>query len=104
MIFGEPVYNYSYRDAVIDGYLVDHEPPHLIETELTRDGIHYNKGDKVAKYNKFTGELINGAELEDDVNFEVDQFNKKVIIESHTRVALEEVAKYIDQKMMKEKH
>ena len=100
MIFGEPVNNnghgYSYRDAVIDGYLVDHEPPHLIETELTRDGVHYNKGDKVAKYNKFTGELINGAELEDDIDFEVDQFNKKVIIESHTRVALEEVAKYID--------
>lgn len=96
IIFGEPIYNYSYRDAVIDGYLVDHEPPHLIETELTRDGVHYNKGDKVAKYNKFTGELINGAELEDDVDFEIDQFNKKVIIESHTRVALEEVAKYID--------
>lgn len=100
MIFGEPVNNnghgYSYRDAVIDGYLVDHEPPHLIETELTRDGVHYNKGDKVAKYNKFTGELINGAELEDDIDFEVDAFNKKVIIESHTRVALEEVAKYID--------
>lgn len=96
MIFGEPVYNYSYRDAVIDGYLVDHEPPHLIETELTRNGIHYNKGDKVAKYNKFTGELINGSELEDDVDFEIDQFNKKIIIESHTRVALEEVAKYID--------
>lgn len=96
MIFGEPVYNYSYRDAVIDGYLVDHEPPHLIETELTRDGIHYNKGDKVAKYNKYTGELINGAELEDDIDFEVDSFNKRVIVESHTRVALEEVAKYID--------
>ncbi|WP_129598580.1 type I restriction-modification system endonuclease [Anaerophilus nitritogenes] len=96
MIFGNPVYNYSYRDAVIDGYLVDHEPPHLIETELTRDGVHYHKGDKVAKYNKFTGELINGAELEDDVDFEIDQFNKKIIIESHTKAALEEVAKYID--------
>ena len=96
MIFGSPVYNYSYRDAVIDGYLVDHEPPHLIETELTRNGIHYNKGDKVTKYNKFTGELINGAELEDDLDFEVDSFNKKIIIESYTRVALEEVAKYID--------
>ncbi|MEI3336985.1 MAG: type I restriction-modification system endonuclease [Clostridium sp.] len=96
MIFGKPVYNYSYRDAVIDGYLVDHEPPHLIETELTRNGIHYNKGDKVTKYNKFTGELINGAELEDDLDFEVDSFNKKIIIESYTRVALEEVAKYID--------
>lgn len=96
MIFGNPVYNYSYRDAVIDGYLVDHDPPHLIETELTRDGIHYSKGDKVIKYNKFTGELINGAELEDDLDFEVDSFNKKVIIESHTKVALKEVAKYID--------
>ncbi len=96
MIFGKPVYNYSYRDAVIDGYLVDHEPPHLIETELTIEGIHYSKGDKVAKYNKFTGELINGAELEDDVDFEIDQFNKRIIVEAHTKAALEEVAKYID--------
>ncbi|MCE5221462.1 MAG: type I restriction-modification system endonuclease [Clostridium sp.] len=96
MIFGNPVYNYSYRDAVIDGYLVDHEPPHLIETELTQNGVHYNKGDKVAKYNKFTGELINGAELEDNIDFEIDQFNKKVIVEAHTRAALEDVANYID--------
>lgn len=96
MVFGKPVYNYSYREAVIDGYLVDHEPPHLIETELTRDGVHYNKGDKVAKYNKFTGELINGAELEEDIDFEIDQFNKKVIVEAHTKAALEEIAKYID--------
>ncbi len=96
MIFGKPVYNYSYREAVIDGYLVDHEPPHLIETELTRDGIHFKKGDTVAKYNKYTGELINGAEIDDDLDFEIDQFNKKVIVESHTRAALEEVSKYID--------
>ena len=96
IIFGKPVYNYSYREAVIDGYLVDHEPPHLIETELTRDGVHFKKGDSVAKYNKYTGELINGAELDDDLDFEIDQFNKKVIVESHTRAALEEVAKYID--------
>ncbi|WP_353736185.1 type I restriction-modification system endonuclease [Clostridium sp. ZBS14] len=96
MTFGKTVYNYSYREAVIDGYLVDHEPPHLIETELTRDGVHFKKGDTVAKYNKYTGELINGAEIDDDLDFEIDQFNKKVIVESHTRAALEEVANYID--------
>ncbi|MBN1074468.1 type I restriction-modification system endonuclease [Clostridium botulinum] len=96
MIFGKTVYNYSYREAVIDGYLVDHEPPHLIETELTREGVHFKKGDTVAKYNKYTGELINGAEIDDDLDFEIDQFNKKVIVESHTRAALEEVANYID--------
>lgn len=100
MIFGNPVNNngkgYSYRDAVIDGYLVDHEPPHLIETELTRDGIHFKKGDTVAKYNKYTKELINGAELEDDLDFEVDSFNRKVIVEFHTRAALEKVTEFID--------
>lgn len=96
MIFGEAVSKYNYREAVIDGYLVDHEPPHIIETELTRDGVHFKKGDTVAKYNKYTGELINGAELEDDLDFEIDQFNKKVIVESHTRAALEKVAKFID--------
>jgi type I restriction enzyme, R subunit len=26
-IFGDPIFTYSYRDAVIDGYLVDHDPP-----------------------------------------------------------------------------
>ena len=26
-IFGDPAYRYSYRQAVVDGYLIDHEPP-----------------------------------------------------------------------------
>jgi type I restriction enzyme, R subunit len=26
-IFGQPIYTYGYREAVIDGYLIDHEPP-----------------------------------------------------------------------------
>ena len=26
-IFGRPVFQYSYREAVIDGSLIDHEPP-----------------------------------------------------------------------------
>ncbi len=38
-IFGEPIFTYSYREAVTDGYLIDHEPPIRIETELTRGGI-----------------------------------------------------------------
>ena len=33
-IFGEPVFRYSYREAVIDGWLIDHDPPHLIQTAL----------------------------------------------------------------------
>src|SRR5262245_24017988 len=38
-IFGAPIFTYSYREAVIDGYLVDHEPPVQITTELSTSGI-----------------------------------------------------------------
>jgi type I restriction enzyme R subunit len=26
-IFGDPIFTYSYRDAVVEGHLIDHEPP-----------------------------------------------------------------------------
>lgn len=56
-IFGNPVYNYSYRDAVIDGYLVDHDAPYVIKTALNQGGIHHDKGEILARYNPITKEL-----------------------------------------------
>jgi type I restriction enzyme R subunit len=35
-IFGRPVYTYSYREAVADDWLIDHEPPIRYETLLSR--------------------------------------------------------------------
>jgi type I site-specific restriction endonuclease len=46
-IFGAPVFSYSYREAVIDGFLVDHEPPVRIVTKLAQDGIHYAAQEEV---------------------------------------------------------
>lgn len=34
-IFGSPVFCYSYREAVIDGFLVDHDAPHQLSTTLS---------------------------------------------------------------------
>jgi type I restriction enzyme R subunit len=42
-IFGEPIFRYSYREAVIDGFLMDHEPPIRIETALARAGITFEE-------------------------------------------------------------
>ncbi|MCD8330495.1 MAG: DEAD/DEAH box helicase family protein, partial [Lachnospiraceae bacterium] len=49
-IFGQPVFKYTYREAVIEGYLVDHDAPHTLETKLSREGIHYKTGDTVTVY------------------------------------------------------
>ena len=37
------MFTYSYREAVVDGYLIDHEPPIRIETALSRAGIKFTK-------------------------------------------------------------
>src|SRR5688572_24748441 len=56
-IFGDPIFTYSYRQAVIDGYLIDHEPPTRIETALSRAGIEFHREDEVEVLNTTTGEI-----------------------------------------------
>ena len=100
-IFGKPIYTYSYREAVIDGWLIDHEPPISIVTKLAESGIHLPKGKKVhwlqptTKDGK-TNQLVALAEVEDEVNVEVAAFNKAVLAKHFNEVVAEELARQID--------
>lgn len=94
-IFGKPVYTYSYREAVADDWLIDHEPPIRYETLLTRHGIHFNKGQQVEAINLATGE-IEATELDDELNFELESFNRRVISEDFNRVICEQLAQELD--------
>ncbi len=95
-IFGTPVFNYTYREAVIEGYLVDHDAPHTLKTKLALEGIRYCKGDIVALYDPVTGEITNSHELEDELSFDIESFNRRVITESFNKTVLEEITKYIN--------
>ncbi|WP_417625324.1 type I restriction-modification system endonuclease [Paenactinomyces guangxiensis] len=94
-IFGHPIFEYSYSEAVLDGYLVDHEVPYRFQTELQQLGIKLEKGKKV-KYLDTRTEQIRKEKLKDTLSFDVEQFNKKVITESFNRVILERLTDYID--------
>jgi type I restriction enzyme R subunit len=85
-IFGRPVYTYSYREAVADDWLIDHEPPIRYETLLSRHGIHFAQGRAGQALNLSTGEARESAELEDELNFELESFNRRVINEDFNRV------------------
>ncbi|WP_082606475.1 MULTISPECIES: type I restriction-modification system endonuclease [Colwellia] len=89
-IFGLPVYRYSYRKAVIDGYLTDQEPPIKIVTKLLQDGIYLSAGTEVTRLTN-QGELIEDT-LEDELDFEVANFNRDIIVPSFNRVVAEALA------------
>ena len=95
-IFGKPVFKYGYREAVMDGWLSDYDLPHILRTKLSTEGIQYKKGDDITIYNTATGEIENLELVEDELKFEVENFNKQVVNENFNRVVLEEICKYIE--------
>lgn len=95
-IFGQPVFKYTYREAVIEGYLVDHDAPHTIKTKLNTEGIHYDSGETVAIYDPVTGEITNSELLDDELDFDVEQFNRQVITRPFNETVLAEIARDID--------
>lgn len=94
-IFGKPVFTYSYREAVADDWLIDHEPPIRYETLLTQNGIYFDKGEQVQVINTQTGQ-IELAELDDEQHFDVSVFNRKVITEGFNKVICEQLAQKLD--------
>ena len=94
-IFGDPVYTYSYREAVIDGYLIDHEPPIRIQTALSQSGITFTRGEEVELLDPLTGH-IDLAHTPDELHFEVDAFNRGVVTVEFNRTVAEELARHID--------
>lgn len=94
-IFGDPIFKYSYREAVVDGYLIDHEPPVQITTALAKAGIKFKKGEKVEVLDPRSGK-IDLAHTPDEIRFEVDEFNKRVVTVPFNATVAEELARQID--------
>ena len=94
-IFGVPIFNYGYREAVIDGYLVDHEPPVQINTQLSKDGIVWRIGEQVPVYNVRRSQ-IDLFTTPDEIRIEVEDFNRKVITEAFNRVVCQYLAGELD--------
>lgn len=97
-IFGTPVFQYSYREAVIDGWLIDHEPPIRITTALSEEGINWKAGEAVGVYNTVSGE-VDTVYAPDEIHIEVEQFNRRVITEPFNQVVCEHLAQYIDPEL-----
>lgn len=94
-IFGKPVFTYSYREAVADDWLIDHEPPIRYITKLSESGIHFDEGETVSVVNTQNGE-VDSAVLDDELNFNIESFNRRVITPGFDRVICNELVKELD--------
>lgn len=94
-IFGKPIFNYSYREGVIDGWLIDHEPPTKIYTQLTKHGIKWKKGEEV-KFIDSKDSKIKNKIIEDELSFKPNEFNKLVITRNFNKAIAETLSHEID--------
>jgi type I restriction enzyme R subunit len=95
-IFGSAVYTYSYREAVIDGWLIDHDPPIKIKTKLGEKGIKWKKGEKPKAFDKETNSIVELERLDDELEIDIAGFNKSVITESFNRTVIQQLVKELD--------
>lgn len=95
-IFGSAIFTYSYREAVIDGWLVDHDPPYIINTDFNTRPVIFKKGEQLGMFDPNTGELINGEVLQDELDFDVSDFNRRIVLPDHTKKVLQKISNYIN--------
>lgn len=94
-IFGDPIFTYSYREAVIDGWLIDHEPPYQIATQLSEGGIKFGSQKIIPALNTRTRN-VEMMHTPDELEFDVEAFNKRVITVPFNQTVCQEIVKHID--------
>lgn len=94
-IFGMPVYQYRFRDAVLDGFLVDQEPVIRVRTRLATEGVRYDAEAEVLRWNA-ARHAVETDTLPDAVSFDVGDFNSRVLVEGFNKAVCDELVRQID--------
>ena len=89
-IFDAPIYSYSYRDAVLDGYLVDCCPPVIFKTELSEKGIYVAKNSVVKVFKRRLGRVTE-KRMPADLTFTLKDFNTRIKASSFNQVICEQL-------------
>ena len=84
-IFGKPVFTYSFTRAVEEGYLVNYDKPIRYITKLSQAGIQIPEGTSVNVMTNAPGQKST-ALLQDDMAFDVADFNRRVIAPDFNKV------------------
>lgn len=91
-IFGQPVYRYTYEQAVLDGFLVDYEAV-KINSNVRINGIFLNEGEKIGLKDTETGQERIDA-LDDVREFDASEIEQNITSLDSNRKILTEIFSY----------
>jgi len=85
-------YAYPLKKAIQDGYLVDYDVVH-IDTKLTMEGITLERGRAIKVEDEKTKEVL-GTILDDEIDFEPREIERKITAIDRNRKIVRDFAKY----------
>ena len=94
-LFGAPVFAYGVAQAVVDGVRQDHAPPLAVHTNLSVAGVWLPAGQTVPMLDRGTQQIAPQT-LAQAVSFELEDFNRRVIVPAHTQAVCEALARQLD--------
>ncbi len=91
--FGEPVYTYSYDNAVGEGWLVDYDP-FTIQSQVAARGAFLHEGEAVGLLDRETGRIRYEA-LEDERELPASELHQDWTAPDHVRKVVKELAGHL---------
>ncbi|RYZ26775.1 MAG: hypothetical protein EOP49_43035, partial [Sphingobacteriales bacterium] len=90
--FDKPVFRYTVKEAVLDGYLVDYDAV-KIKSNVRINGVFLKEGEQVGKLDTESGQLkIEG--LEDEREFDASQVERMITAPDSNKKIIQEFSKY----------
>lgn len=93
--FGDPVYRYTYKQAVDDGYLVDFDVVR-VRSDVRIEGVTLKEGERIEFVDTEVGTTKNIDYLEDEVSYDASAIEAKITAPDSNRKIIEELKKHAE--------
>lgn len=93
--FGDPVYRYTYKQAVDDGYLVDFDVVR-VRSDVRIEGVTLKEGERIEVVDTEVGTTKNIDYLEDEVSYDASAIEAKITAPDSNRKIVEELRKHAE--------
>lgn len=93
--FGDPVYRYTYKQAVEDGYLVDFDVVR-VRSDVRIEGVTLKEGERIEVVDTEVGTTKNIDYLEDEVSYDASAIEAKITAPDSNRKIVEELKKHAE--------